>query len=276
MSKATDQFTTPAAAGAVSATAHPDTPIMEIGRLIVAAENRRASYDIGGSLYDTVAEATAELRLNRAVQETSDLHKTACSLPARSLPDVAVQLIAAYCFAEGLERSCENGGVSDRLDAVLKAIASALRVVAHHAGDIEPFSYQPAAEIVRLQWQGELPPVFNTADADDAELLGACQDASGLIREYRAFYEGPCAIKDDMPVDAAIDAIGYSKLRGDIFKHIAAIPARTLAGLQAKARVIVADQCDYRFTGEELTASLLEDLAGSYDPVAIAQGSRAA
>lgn len=107
--------------------------------------------------------------------------------------------------------------------------------------------------------QGACRPAY---PSPDAELLEACARFTALEQQFQGLFDGPCAIEDDDERDLAGDPI--LEAQAPALAIILSTPARTLAGLQAKARVAALQDPEALkpkpYVNAQLARSLLSDV----------------
>jgi hypothetical protein len=96
----------------------------------------------------------------------------------------------------------------------------------------------------------------------DAELLEACARYSALQLQYLGLFDGPGAIADDDERDALADPI--FEAQAPALATILGTPARTIAGVRAKARVVTLEDPEAlkpkSYNSAKLVRSLLSDV----------------
>ena len=107
----------------------------------------------------------------------------------------------------------------------------------------------------------------------DAALIAACDELNRIERGFLGFFHGPAKIHDEAEQDAAIATYDREGQRAQLVEVINTTPARTMEGVRAKARVILTEDLELRGKEDRSTiASLLRDIVGNYDPLAIVEG----
>ena len=113
----------------------------------------------------------------------------------------------------------------------------------------------------------------------DADLIATCVECERLEMEMLALFEGPREIFDDKERDAAIKASGNDRKAREMAEVIASTPAKTLAGLRAKGRALVASYPSIvdldDGAGGLIETSIIRDLVGDFDPIALVGGTPA-
>ena len=247
-------ITTPVAAGAANANAHPDAELIAI--------------------CDRLAFVQAEaIRRGDAVTDESDEAYGEVVHPLWAERDRLLDAIEPL-------RAQTSDGISARVRAL--AAANPVDDHGHHW-----FSFDGGRVVSgQLSWLLRDTAALDTSGnivwkppAADAELITACAEFDRLEMAYVGLYHGPGRIDDDKARDAADKAAGRRDKQEPLLDVITSTPAMTLEALRAKARSAVT--WDFELlkhpssSAEEILASLLHDLVGEYDPVAIARGKAA-
>ena len=140
-------------------------------------------------------------------------------------------------------------------------------MLAFTAGALAAKTVLPMA--ARAEVLGTVP---ETVVYPDADLVTALGEFDALERQINGLYYGAAKIDDDDDRDEAIDPI--SKAQHAPLERLCAIRARTLEGLQARARTIVLENLDLDpsvdaieacCTNDRMMAALLRDLLAMGD-----------
>ena len=120
---------------------------------------------------------------------------------------------------------------------------------------------------------------LSPTETPDAELTAACAEFEALEMTYLGLFFGPTRIDDDRERDASDEASGRQERQKTLQDVITGATAMTLDGLRAKARCAAAEITDI-LTDEDapvgkIGSSIIRDLVGGFDPVAIAKGDLA-
>ena len=257
MTKAADTLATPDPSGDIhqSRVDAADAPILALG-----AEFRAH-----------VAETHADWSRANALDESGepDARKQ-----ARAIYDACSERSGEYHRLLNAMRDIPAhtvAGMAAKADAVLHWLSPGGTEIPddHEDGRV---AWSLARDVLRLASEGPNP---------DAELIATCAEFDRLEYGHLRLYYGATKRSTDEERDAADDASGRAEQQGDLVKKIYATRATTLEGWRAKARSAATWDLELLGSGsgnesEVILASLVRDLIGDHDPIAVINAEDAA
>lgn len=85
-----------------------ETPILALGRRISDAWRRNQFFDMGGEGRQLVGRDQAYRLMDAAITERTALVGAVCGLPAETIADAVIQLLAAYELADAMDGAFEG------------------------------------------------------------------------------------------------------------------------------------------------------------------------
>jgi hypothetical protein len=114
-----------------------------------------------------------------------------------------------------------------------------------------------AKTVLPIAAMAEVSQVEKATPHPDAELLRLCAESSALAAQSDALIDGV----EDYKLPCWVEAEALGDQAYDLKERVAAMPALTIEGMQAKAAFVVAD-LDWGSIAPEMALSLARDVMG--------------